>query len=103
MCVARAGPEPETGEREWCEEQGDCQQLCYLSAGRQLCDCYPGYSLASDNVTCQDIDECLAHNGGCDQICHNRPGTFMCEVSPVQCRIDRDLSSLLNIDPDSHK
>ena len=21
------------------------------------------------------------NNGGCDQLCHNRPGTFMCEVS----------------------
>ena len=70
-----------TGEREWCEEQGECEQLCYLEKGLQLCDCYPGYTLGPDSTSCQDIDECLAHNGGCDQICHNRPGTFMCEVS----------------------
>ena len=102
-CVAVVGESSVTGEREWCEEQGSCAQLCYLEEGAELCACYPGYTLGPDLTSCLDIDECEANNGGCDQICHNRPGTFMCEVSPVQCRIDRDLSSLLNIDPGSHK
>ena len=82
-CVVLLGDHRVTGEREWCEEQGQCDQLCYLEEGAQLCDCYPGYSLSPDSTSCQDIDECQVNNGGCDQICHNRPGTFMCEVSPI--------------------
>ena len=28
---------------------------------------------------CEDIDECLEDNGGCDEDCINKPGSFMCE------------------------
>ena len=28
---------------------------------------------------CEDIDECLEDNGGCDEECINKPGSFMCE------------------------
>ena len=27
---------------------------------------------------CEDIDECVDGNGGCDEECVNKPGTYMC-------------------------
>ena len=34
-----------------------------FAAGQKLCDCHPGYTLAADGHTCEDIDECQVEDG----------------------------------------
>lgn len=31
---------------------------------------------------CSDVDECQAHNGGCQHRCVNTPGSYLCECKP---------------------
>ncbi len=35
------------------------------------------YDIVSNTIT--DINECLKHNGGCEQRCVNKPGSYSCE------------------------
>ena len=41
--------------------------------------CKDGYKLSLDKKSCNDIDECLFNNGGCEEICNNLRGSFTCE------------------------
>ncbi|MBN3297137.1 NPNT protein, partial [Amia calva] len=58
-----------------------CQFGCQvLEEGREWCLCPPGLSLAPDNRTCEDIDECQQGMDICTQsrTCRNTFGSFVC-------------------------
>lgn len=54
-----------------------CEFKCGPSLTGGVCYCRPGQSLAPDNRTCVDLDEC-AEWGHCDQLCTNTPGSYTC-------------------------
>ncbi|KAA3680570.1 uncharacterized protein DEA37_0007922 [Paragonimus westermani] len=51
---------------------------CINEVGSYRCECQPGFRLSADGHSCQDIDECLNYNGGCQYKCVNTPGSFQC-------------------------
>lgn len=59
---------------------GPCQGTCTNLEGSYECSCsdIPGHKLASDNHTCEDIDECSTSNNGCSHVCLNTPGSAFC-------------------------
>ncbi|KAG1941978.1 EGF-containing fibulin-like extracellular matrix protein 1 isoform X1 [Pimephales promelas] len=61
-----------------CLTSNPCQHQCYNLIGSYLCQCEVGYELASDSVSCQDIDECEFSNYMCQFQCVNQPGGYSC-------------------------
>ncbi|XP_074041420.1 LDL receptor related protein 4 isoform X2 [Leptinotarsa decemlineata] len=63
-----------------CEHGTKCEQVCITTSDkRKGCSCYVGYKLASDNYTCEDINECMyATDPVCSQTCNNTIGSFKC-------------------------
>lgn len=59
---------------------GPCQDTCRNLEGSYECSCadIPGYRLAADNHTCEDIDECTLNNANCSHLCLNTPGSVFC-------------------------
>ena len=47
-----------------------------MEAGLPVCYCSPGFEMVGGH--CEDVDECLEDNGGCDEECVNRPGSYLC-------------------------
>ncbi len=45
------------------------------------CACHKGYDLSSDMVSCEDVNECLTRNGGCQDFCTNTPGSCECSCA----------------------
>ncbi|MGH0151093.1 UNVERIFIED_CONTAM: hypothetical protein FKN15_052648 [Acipenser sinensis] len=64
-----------------CEKK--CSQTCYKTPNGSKCGCERGFRLASDGLSCVDIDECeeLPH-GFCSQTCRNMNGSFSCGCHP---------------------
>ncbi|XP_041106464.1 low-density lipoprotein receptor-related protein-like [Polyodon spathula] len=64
-----------------CEKK--CSQTCYKTPNGPKCGCELGFRLASDGLSCVDIDECeeLSH-GFCSQTCRNMNGSFSCGCHP---------------------
>ncbi|KAM4607211.1 EGF-containing fibulin-like extracellular matrix protein 1 isoform 4-T6 [Polymixia lowei] len=62
-----------------CDVQSPCQQQCYNLMGSYLCQCDQGFELASDSVSCQDIDECSFSSYMCQYQCINSAGSYSCE------------------------
>ncbi|GFN88844.1 fibulin-2 [Plakobranchus ocellatus] len=64
-----------------CELNNPCEQTCIdkLEGGIE-CRCYPGYRLARDFVSCEDIDECQQGSAICPrgQRCVNTRGRYTC-------------------------
>ncbi|XP_067946456.1 fibrillin-1-like [Watersipora subatra] len=46
-----------------------------------ICDCNDGFLTSADGVTCEDVNECLMNNGGCDDECTNTIGSRSCGCS----------------------
>ncbi|XP_051980473.1 EGF-containing fibulin-like extracellular matrix protein 1 [Xyrauchen texanus] len=61
-----------------CATTNPCQHQCYNLMGSFICQCKVGFELASDNVSCQDIDECEFSNYMCQFQCVNQPGGYLC-------------------------
>uniref|UniRef100_A0A3B3Q593 EGF containing fibulin extracellular matrix protein 1 n=1 Tax=Paramormyrops kingsleyae TaxID=1676925 RepID=A0A3B3Q593_9TELE len=61
-----------------CEVSNPCQHQCYNTMGSFLCICEPGYELASNMVSCHDIDECSLSSYTCQYQCVNQPGRYVC-------------------------
>uniref|UniRef100_K1PP12 Platelet endothelial aggregation receptor 1 n=1 Tax=Magallana gigas TaxID=29159 RepID=K1PP12_MAGGI len=64
----------------------NCTQHCAVgSNGQEYCSCYQGFVLDSDNITCNDIDECASNP--CDENCtQTTPGpgyTCTCEAGKM--------------------
>ncbi|XP_064384783.1 multiple epidermal growth factor-like domains protein 6 [Halichondria panicea] len=58
-----------------------CEHSCVVVPGDVLtarCLCPKGYDLSSDRVSCDEENECLARNGGCQHFCTNIPGSYEC-------------------------
>ena len=47
--------------------------------GSSHCTCNEGYELASDGYSCDDVNECLDLNGGCEFGCLNNIGSYQCQ------------------------
>uniref|UniRef100_A0A673GV19 EGF-containing fibulin-like extracellular matrix protein 1 n=1 Tax=Sinocyclocheilus rhinocerous TaxID=307959 RepID=A0A673GV19_9TELE len=61
-----------------CLTASPCQHQCYNLIGSFICQCEVGYELASDSVSCQDINECEFSNYICQFQCVNQPGGYQC-------------------------
>ena len=67
-----------------CElRQDSCAQHCNNTIGSFECYCDPGYQLAADDFSCEDIDECQMGIAQCAQseACTNTVGSYACIVS----------------------
>ncbi|OAF71502.1 hypothetical protein A3Q56_00718, partial [Intoshia linei] len=58
----------------------DVNSVCEDLLGGYKCNCKAGYSQKDQN-TCQDIDECLVNNGGCEEKCTNTLGSYTCSCT----------------------
>lgn len=59
-----------------------CQQNCANTWGSYQCSCQSGYTLAPDNRSCHDVDECELYKergGLCIGLCVNEPGSYSCQ------------------------
>lgn len=55
----------------------------YATEARTVFRCCPGWSQKPGQEGClSDVDECRAHNGGCQHRCVNTPGSYLCECKP---------------------
>ncbi|XP_065180417.1 uncharacterized protein LOC135810977 [Sycon ciliatum] len=64
-----------------CHGASACSDICQNTNGSFLCHCSSGYSLATDKVTCEDIDECAGSVDLCPQDtmhCSNTRGSYAC-------------------------
>lgn len=68
-------PVDKCGRDECKLNNAGCSQLCVDTQASYYCDCLKGYKLASDNRTCEDINECEIA-GSCSQLCTNGRGSF---------------------------
>ncbi|XP_053453877.1 low-density lipoprotein receptor-related protein 2 [Nycticebus coucang] len=72
-----------TDESPLCNEDlcshfnGGCTHRCIQDSFGARCLCPPGYLLANDSKTCEDINECDTP-GFCSQHCYNMRGSFRC-------------------------
>ncbi|TRY97717.1 hypothetical protein DNTS_006367 [Danionella cerebrum] len=64
---------------ECSEATDDCHidALCQNTPKSFKCICKTGYK--GDGKHCEDVDECLDNNGGCQQICVNTMGSYECQ------------------------
>lgn len=83
--------DPSPGAPIECDQSNPCSQRC-LSAGslepgsrrrleRDRCDCFAGFRLAPDGVSCADVDECKLNLHTCNrqsEVCDNTRGSFRC-------------------------
>ncbi|XP_070174967.1 uncharacterized protein [Littorina saxatilis] len=65
-----------------CSQNYNCTHLCVNTPGSYTCACRYGYRLDSDDVSCDDVNECAEEMDGCQQQCANTEGSFECLCSP---------------------
>ena len=62
-----------------CSSDNLCEQNCVSLDGTEVCSCDVGFTLAENNASCLDVNECNASPAICDQLCNNTNGSFVCE------------------------
>ncbi|XP_005994037.1 fibulin-1 isoform X1 [Latimeria chalumnae] len=69
-----------------CRGGGPCKQQCIDTGTKVICSCFVGFKLSSDEVTCEDINECLEVPPTCriGEQCINTVGSFHC-VREMNC------------------
>ncbi|XP_055962583.1 hemicentin-1 [Sorex fumeus] len=89
-----AGP-ASCGDINECESREACQHECRNTFGSYQCLCPPGYQLAPNGKTCQDVDECADESGRCGpaHTCFNTRGSFQCIDTPCPPGYQRDPTS----------
>ncbi|XP_029453365.1 fibulin-2 [Rhinatrema bivittatum] len=70
-----------------CKDNGPCMQVCNSVEEVVLCSCFPGFTLSTNGVSCEDLNECHtdAHNCSRRQLCVNTLGSFTCISNRVIC------------------
>ncbi|VDI38458.1 Hypothetical predicted protein [Mytilus galloprovincialis] len=58
--------------------------------GSYDCNCHQGYQLERNGFTCTDVNECLLHNGTCDDECINTNGSFYCKCNGDSMALSED-------------
>ncbi|XP_062283921.1 fibulin-2-like [Scomber scombrus] len=83
-----------------CEGNSPCEQQCTPVGGRPQCSCFPGFSLMSDQRSCEDINECLsAHACQLNERCVNTAGSYICQrliSCPPGYQINSDICEDIN-------
>ncbi|XP_055859533.1 uncharacterized protein LOC106054924 [Biomphalaria glabrata] len=65
-----------------CKNSSQCEHYCVPSDSGDMCQCKPGYRLAGDNSTCEDINECVGSDSVCiNGTCQNMNGSFACSCN----------------------
>ncbi|KAK7083591.1 hypothetical protein SK128_023197, partial [Halocaridina rubra] len=75
---------------------GGCLDLCREELGRARCSCRMGLTLAEDQVSCTDVDECQTP-GICSHRCQNTWGSYQCLCNSGY-QLGTDLRSCYMID-----
>ncbi|XP_069119594.1 uncharacterized protein [Argopecten irradians] len=82
-CACREGFELDLLNRKQClvktacSSNSNCSQTCAVdNNGIEYCSCEPGYLLAADNVTCNNINECT--DNPCQHNCTDLTPGFQC-------------------------
>lgn len=75
-----------------CLDDSRCQHKCQNLPGSFECLCPMGYRIATDGISCQDIDECQENNIDCetDYVCSNGRGSYQCIYAPCPPEYIRD-------------
>lgn len=74
------GPQCQFDINECGINNGNCSHECINTFGSYKCVCRDGYSLANDNKSCIDINECSdKHLNTCEHRCVNLNGSYRCE------------------------
>ena len=64
-----------------CLPSGSLDPITGRSIEQDRCDCFTGYKLGSDGVSCVDVDECKLNLHTCSrqsEVCDNTRGSFRC-------------------------
>uniref|UniRef100_A0A3B3IME3 CD248 molecule, endosialin a n=1 Tax=Oryzias latipes TaxID=8090 RepID=A0A3B3IME3_ORYLA len=81
-----------------CEiNNGGCEQLCRSSNGHFFCQCFEGYELRADGLTCE---RCL--QSPCQQICENTLGSFLCSCRKGFYHLCHDIDECQSPDTCEH-
>ncbi|XP_069484291.1 fibulin-1 isoform X2 [Ambystoma mexicanum] len=64
-----------------CRGGGPCKQQCRNTGSGYACSCFFGYELQADNISCEDVNECVSGTHTCKEglVCINMPGSFRCQ------------------------
>ncbi|KAJ6668417.1 hypothetical protein lerEdw1_015794 [Lerista edwardsae] len=73
-------------------DNGPCKHTCNSSEGRIVCSCLPGFALMADEVSCEDINECVTDTHTCKrgEHCVNSIGSFTC-LQQLSCQSGYEL------------
>ncbi|XP_067215016.1 vitellogenin receptor-like isoform X2 [Linepithema humile] len=69
-------------------QNAKCEDLCHNTPNGTVCSCRSGYSLDSDGISCNDINEC--QQNVCSQKCVNTVGSYECScIDEYSLRTDK--------------